>query len=85
MKKMLLACGIFLTVLFLGSVACIQTPREINVDASGWRRERVDTSATYDAKSNDQLRRVQAENERLREENARLKKKNEELNKKLHD
>jgi predicted RNase H-like nuclease (RuvC/YqgF family) len=77
------------TVTVVGLTACIQTPREINVDASGWRHERVETSTIPETRNHEEakaeLRKAYGEIERLRKENTKLKEKNEELKRKLKD
>jgi len=89
MSRWFLAWGIVLVTAVIGPTACIQTPREINVDASGWRRERVDTTHIPETRTHEEtraeLRKAYSEIERLRDENAKLKKKYDELKKKHDD
>jgi hypothetical protein len=90
MKRMLARCGLLAVILALGAFGCIQTPREINVDASGWRsHEKVDTAQIPETRTHEEakaeLRKAYAEIDRLKDENAKLKRKNDELKKKHGD
>lgn len=75
-------------MLLVAVLGCVRTP-DINVDASGWRRERVDTTRIPETRNHEEakaeLRKAHREIERLRRENEKLKRKYEDEKRKHED
>lgn len=70
------------------ATGCFRAP-DIRVDASGWRRDRPDTTRIPKTRTHEdakgELRKAYREIEHLRKENAKLERKNKDLEKKLDD
>jgi len=88
MNRSIRARGLLVTTLLVAMVGCVRTP-DINVDASGWRSERVDTTRIPETRNHEdakaELRKAHREIERLRRENDKLKRKYEDEKRKRED
>lgn len=82
MNTRIRAWGLLATLFLVVAVGCFKSP-DISVDASGWGRERPNTTRVPPTTSHDQaraeLRKAYGEIEHLKKENEKLKRKNKDL------